>query len=240
MARGGRIPINGIGMFLNTKGVYTVTLYPVEEGSTELAPSDDNPIGVAWTPGCQNIRWCKGKRRNINTGPRLTLTSTKDAGIYTIQRRNRKKRGWFVQIEVIVASCPEGQWLTNDVCKNRLKQYPCMNGGVEKDAEETCTCPPFFAGYDCEDRVNDPPEPFALGAGTDSGLFCGDLDGGSTKCRGYLYCPGNLFGCKCFPGWFGNNCDKPCPKGKWGIECSLTCPKNNMHCNRFDGSDTPV
>ncbi|KAJ8051129.1 hypothetical protein HOLleu_04581 [Holothuria leucospilota] len=89
---------------LNTQGVYTITVYPVKEGSTKLAPSDDNPIGVAWTPGCRNIQWCKGKRRNINTGPRLTLTSTEDAGIYTIQRRNRGKRHWFVQIEVIVAS----------------------------------------------------------------------------------------------------------------------------------------
>ncbi|KAJ8051131.1 Angiopoietin-1 receptor [Holothuria leucospilota] len=416
--------------FLNTKGVYTVTVYPVEEGSTELAPS--NPIGVAWTPGCQNIRWCKGKRRNINTGPKLTLTSTEDAGIHTIQRRNRKRRGWFVQIEVIVASglnplsmssertmvdetvehfsktdigrthncddqlrritrsmtrlkviqaesssnippetvisanssssldsgpsvftsplqhgtdalcttpstdstnvhssvkhsgfpskvmehvalieetdssvinlsskelsvsnlkflskglefapvppqvhrlglreslecfsrslrlaeyfhgsksdaedkdikfrCPMGQWYSAmNGCTNRV--VTCQNGGVEKDAEDVCSCPPFFTQDDCSERVDDPPEPFGLGDGVNSNLFCGDLDGGSTKCRGYLYCLGHLFGCKCFPGWFGNNCYKPCPKGKWGIECSRTCPDYNMQCNRFDGSDTPV
>ncbi|KAJ8050462.1 Angiopoietin-1 receptor [Holothuria leucospilota] len=86
--------------------------------------------------------------------------------------------------------------------------------------------------------IDIPYDPYALGYGG-ANLFCGDLVGGSTKCKGYLYCPGDLFGCKCFPGWFGNSCDKPCPKGKWGIECSLTCPKDNMQCNRFDGLDTP-
>ncbi|KAJ8050460.1 Tyrosine-protein kinase receptor Tie-2 [Holothuria leucospilota] len=222
--------------FLNTKGVYTVTLYPEAEGSTELALSDDNTIGVAWKPGCQNIRWCKGKRRNINTGPRLTLTSTKDAGIYTIQRQQRGKRGWFVQIEVIVASCPQGEYQAS-TCTNRDKSVICQNGGVGKDQEDTCTCPPYYAGSSCQARVDTPPELFALTYGSPNNLYCGDLVGGSIKCKGYLYCPGDLFGCKCFPGWFGNSCDKPCPKGKWGVDCSLTCPDDNIQCNRFDGLD---
>lgn len=90
---------------LDTRGVYTVTLYPAtdEPLETDLAPS--SPIGVAWSPGCWKIEWCKGKRRNVNSGPRLHLTKIEDAaGVYTIRRKGRGYRGWFAQIEVIVAS----------------------------------------------------------------------------------------------------------------------------------------
>ncbi|KAJ8050630.1 Tyrosine-protein kinase receptor Tie-1 [Holothuria leucospilota] len=195
---------------LNTRGVYTVTVYPSAAGSTDLAKSDDNPIGVSWTPGCLNIRWCKDRRRNVNTGPRLTLTSTKDAGVYTIHRPKRGRRGWFVQIEVIVATCPMNHWWDGTACMTR-SNYPCVNGGVPKDAEDGCSCPPYFTGSTCANQVNVASEIFLLGytlIDTARKLFCGDLVGGHNQCRGLLFCLGDLFGCKCFPGWHGNNCDR--------------------------------
>ncbi|KAJ8050629.1 Tyrosine-protein kinase receptor Tie-2 [Holothuria leucospilota] len=210
--------ISFVTEFLNTRGVYTVTVYPSAPGSTDLAKSDDNPIGVSWTPGCLNIRWCKDRRRNVNTGPRLTLTSTKDAGIYTIQRQQRGKRGWFVQIEVIVATCPMNQYWDGMACVTR-SNYPCVNGGVPRNAADVCSCPPYFGGSTCGfhylywvliliTEVDISDEIFALGYAFTAKLFCSDLVGGHNQCRGLLFCLGDLFGCKCFPGWHGNNCDR--------------------------------
>lgn len=89
---------------LDTRGVFTVTVYPKTIGSNELADSDDNSIGIVCNRNCQTIEWFKDNRRITNTGPRLTLNTTEDAGVYTIRRRNRAMKHWFVQIEVIVAS----------------------------------------------------------------------------------------------------------------------------------------
>ncbi|PIK39037.1 putative angiopoietin-1 receptor isoform X2 [Apostichopus japonicus] len=175
---------------LDTRGVYTRTVWPAVPGGTRLASSPDNYIGVRWSPGCRSIQWCKGKQRNVNTGPRLQLTSTDDAGCYTIRRGKRGARGWFVQIKVIAAKV--------DIPKSR---------------------------------------DFVLAVVGASALRCGDLPGGNPKCRGYLFCMGDLYGCKCASGWWGNNCDRPCPKGKWGVDCSQRCPDRQLDCDRFFGPD---
>ncbi|KAJ8050428.1 Neurocan core protein [Holothuria leucospilota] len=345
---------------LNTKGVYTVTVYPETSGMEGLAGA--NIIGVSWSPGCYAIRWCKGRRRNINTGPKLTLTSTKDAGLYTISRGSRGKRGWFVQIKVIVASCQEDQYLSGGSCVDRTVTT-CDNGGVPKDEDDECLIPPYFTDYTCapdpdfcpsdwysfggidyrcyqafdtqmefqdyenfcqsqnghlasfhtqaelngvvgraealtgsfyiglndrdvegqfcytdnsmftlndfdtgepndggsgEDcvqirisnsRWNDVPcstnikgicmqvpcLSFVLGQEAGATLRCEDLKGGNPTCRGFLICLGDLYGCKCASGWYGNNCDRPCYKGKWGPGCELDCPQTEKNCNRFTG-----
>ncbi|PIK55309.1 hypothetical protein BSL78_07781 [Apostichopus japonicus] len=87
---------------LNTRGVYTVHIYPESLTSDKL--KKETQIGVGWSPGCSKIIWWKGKKRNINTGPKLTLKSVQDAGLYTIGRPKSVKRGWFVQILVTASS----------------------------------------------------------------------------------------------------------------------------------------
>lgn len=42
----------------------------------------------------------------------------------------------------------------------------------------------------------------------DGNLRCSDLPGGHAQCKGMLFCLGDLYGCKCAPGWRGNSCDK--------------------------------
>ncbi|KAJ8051133.1 Tyrosine-protein kinase receptor Tie-1 [Holothuria leucospilota] len=221
---------------LDTGGVYTATVYPKTIGSNELAESDDNSIGIVCNHNCQTIEWFKGNRRIMNAGPRLTVNNTEDAGIYTIRRRNRAMKHWFVQIEVIVASCPALYYMntTTYQCTDRFLSRVCLNGGVPKNEEDACTCPPYYMDSDCGIRVASPPDLFVLADGQRP-LYCGDLAGGNAMCQGYLFCAGDLFGCQCFPGWHGNNCDKPCREGKWGIACSLSCPRRNRNCNRYDG-----
>lgn len=87
---------------LDTRGVYTVTIYPESSSSNDLA--EDVSIGVRWSSGCRKIYWCKGRKRTAKFGPRLILKSTEDAGLYTIRQPRRARRGWFVQILVIAAS----------------------------------------------------------------------------------------------------------------------------------------
>ncbi|XP_071852645.1 uncharacterized protein [Apostichopus japonicus] len=224
---------------LDTRGVYTRTVWPAVPGGTRLASSPDNYIGVRWSPGCRSIQWCKGKQRNVNTGPRLQLTSTDDAGVYTIRRGKRGARGWFVQIKVIAASCPMDTYRVGDLCRaSRTVSFPCANGGVPRDGFDACTCPPFFSGPDCSFEVDIPKSrDFVLAVVGASALRCGDLPGGNPKCRGYLFCFGDLYGCKCASGWWGNNCDRPCPKGKWGVDCSQRCLDRQLDCDRFFGPD---
>lgn len=31
--------------------------------------------------------------------------------------------------------------------------YPCVNGGEPKDAEDSCSCPPYFTGPTCVNRM---------------------------------------------------------------------------------------
>ncbi|XP_071853313.1 uncharacterized protein [Apostichopus japonicus] len=224
---------------LDTRGVYTHTVWPASSGAkTPIDNFQDNNIGVRWSPGCRSIQWCKGKKRNVNTGPRLQLTSTDDAGVYTIRRGKRGARGWFVQIKVIAATCQKSQHVLSDG-ECRTRSFPvCENGGVLKDADDTCTCPPFFFGQICAAAVDEPAErDFVLAYNRGSGetIRCGDLDGGNPKCRGHLFCLGDLYGCTCASGWWGSNCDRPCAKGKWGVGCSQNCGQDSPYCDRFFG-----
>ncbi|XP_071853158.1 uncharacterized protein [Apostichopus japonicus] len=227
---------------LDTRGVYTRTVWPAVSGGTGLASSPDNYIGVRWSPGCRSIQWCKGKKRNVNTGPRLQLTSTDDAGVYTIRRGKRGARGYFVQIKVIAASCPMDSYRMGDSCTSRISNFRCANGGVVLDGQNGCKCPPFFSGSDCSEEVDLPVKPrdFVIAATDFFGVRCGELPGGNPKCRGYLFCFGDLYGCKCASGWWGNNCDRPCQKGKWGVDCSQRCPDKQRDCDRFFGPDGKV
>ncbi|XP_071850493.1 uncharacterized protein [Apostichopus japonicus] len=223
---------------LDTRGVYTRTVWPAVSGGTGLASSPENNIGVRWSPGCRSIQWCKGKKRNVNTGPRLQLTSTDDAGVYTISRGKRRASGWFVQIEVIASTCQFSEYLNGQSCDGRTVTS-CKNGGVPRDAVDECLCPPFFSGDDCSEEVNQPAgkaRDFVLASpGGNLAIRCGEhLPGGNPECRGYLFCYGDLYGCKCASGWWGNNCDQPCQKGKWGVDCSQNCP-NNQDCDRIFG-----
>ncbi|KAJ8050369.1 Tyrosine-protein kinase receptor Tie-2 [Holothuria leucospilota] len=220
---------------LNTGGVYTVTVYPDYVGATSL--SEETSIGVGFTPGCPRIKWCKGKQRNFHTGPRLTLSTIEDGGLYTIQRPKRGGRGFFSQIEVLVASCPEGMYDNSGTC---MSGATCMNGGVLRDKSNDCICPPYYGTFNCrcvvEPRENG--DQFVLGdtrTPDNNELTCSDLPGGNTKCRGVLICYGDLYGCKCAPGWRGDACDRPCPVGKWGVECSLTCPQSEPKCSPYFG-----
>ncbi|KAJ8032805.1 Angiopoietin-1 receptor [Holothuria leucospilota] len=192
---------------LNTRGVFTVTVYPDADGSTTLA--DVDPIGVAFTPGCRTLQWCKDKRRNVNTGPRLKLTSVDDGGVYTIRRPRRGIRGWFAQIEVIVAilpatACPEGYYDNNGACTAGIT---CVNGGVLRDKSNDCVCPPFLVTDTCRCNVDDD---FILAdiSFNEQELVCRELPGGNPTCRGHLICFGDLYGCKCSSGWYGNACDR--------------------------------
>lgn len=225
---------------LNTRGIYTVTIYPATEGSPDLASPVS--IGVALTPGCNELVWCKGRRRDINRGPRYTLRSTEDAGLYTISRPGRAKRGYSVQIRVIAATCPYGYYhqMVSDSCRD-ISGY-CLNGGLKKDrsvGQQECICPPTFVGPRCECAVRyvSPPgerinNQLAFG---NTGLFCADLPGGNAHCKGHLICHDDNYGCKCAPGWFGNACDRPCPIGRWGADCDQRCPSSDSACNRYYG-----
>ncbi|XP_071851600.1 uncharacterized protein [Apostichopus japonicus] len=219
--------------FLDTRGVYTVTAYPESEGSSKLAPID--PIGVVFS-GCRSYRWCKGKKRLRNTGPRLALTSVEDGGLYTISRGSRSKQGWYVQILVIIASCPEGSAFTGGTCDTR----ECKNGGILRDLSSDCICTPFFGTSDCSCVVPAREDDLFTLADTRNGeeLYCRDLPGGNGKCKGLLVCYGDNYGCKCTPGWYGNGCEQPCPKGRWGANCVLHCPSEEPDCSRFFGPST--
>ncbi|XP_071819493.1 uncharacterized protein [Apostichopus japonicus] len=229
---------------LDTRGVFTVTLYPAsgDPSETDLAPHD--PFGVVWSPGCWQIQWCKGKRRNIYTGPKLQLSKIEGAaGIFTIRRGKRGRRGLFAQIEVIVASCPPDMYHRIGKCSSR-SNFPCLNGGVGKDGSDQCTCPPPFGGSVCDEELEASPlYTGILGqeeTDTVSTLRCGDLEGGNTRCKGFLFCFADLYGCKCAPGWHGNKCDRACPKGRWGADCSQHCPSSNNDCNQFRGPEKQV
>lgn len=90
-------------VFLGTGRIYTITVYPSAVGSNILS----NPLnfGVEFHPGCRRYRWFQGKKRLRNTKARLRLTKVEGApGIYSISRNTRRFKGWFYQIEIIVAS----------------------------------------------------------------------------------------------------------------------------------------
>ncbi|XP_071851190.1 uncharacterized protein [Apostichopus japonicus] len=214
---------------LDTRGVRTVTIYPKSTTSSDL--KKEVSIGVRWSPGCRKIVWSKGKARNINTGPRLILKTTDDAGLYTIQRPRRAGRGFFVQILVIAATCPANYFYETGKCTESKKE--CQNGGVLSDNFDICICPPFLTGGLCDCALDRDGEQLYLNyEGT---LKCEDLPGGDPKCKGNLVCFGDNYGCKCSSGWWGNACDRACPKGKWGASCEQNCPDNESDCNRFYG-----
>ncbi|KAJ8027391.1 Tyrosine-protein kinase receptor Tie-1 [Holothuria leucospilota] len=232
--------VNPETKILNLRGVHTVTLYPktTDPDETEFTPSE--PIGVAWTPGCFRIRWCKG-RKLVNIGPKLKLPLREAAGIYTIQRNGRGKRGWSVQLEVIVASCPFGRYQdTPSTCAIRTRM--CINGGVGKDSSDSCLCPSPYGGIECEENLESGYTGLLAQyeqSSIEGRLRCSDLKGGNAKCKGFLLCYGDLFGCKCAPGWHGNSCERPCPIGRWGIDCSQVCPASDPKCDRFRGPSNP-
>ncbi|XP_071823697.1 uncharacterized protein [Apostichopus japonicus] len=223
---------------LNTRGVYTVHIYP--ESLTSDYLKEEIQIGVGWSPGCSKIIWWKGKKRNINTGPKLTLKSVQDAGLYTIGRPKRVKRGWFVQILVTASNCPENYWYNTVTEACEKSAVICQNGGVLHSIVDFCNCPPYFVGFLCQCAAFSDHmfEQFFLGFTGGAVLTCGDLPGGNPKCKGYLICGGDSYGCRCAPGWWGNACDRACPKGKWGANCLQNCPSSETDCNRFYGPST--
>ncbi|XP_071851193.1 uncharacterized protein [Apostichopus japonicus] len=206
---------------LDTRGVYTVTIYPESSSSNDLA--EDVSIGVRWSSGCRKIYWCKGRKRTANFGPRLILKSTEDAGLYTIRQPRRARRGWFVHILVIGATCPKGD-IYNPVNAACEGGYVCLNGEVFKNVEDACICPPFLDGTTCQCAKDNGGTDLILADMLDKPLLCKDLPGGDPKCKGHLVCYGDNYGCKCAPEWWGNACDRACPKGKWGANCEQNCP----------------
>ncbi|XP_071851183.1 uncharacterized protein [Apostichopus japonicus] len=216
---------------LDTRGVRTVTIYPKSTTSSDL--KKEVSIGVRWSPGCRKIFWSKGKARDINTGPRLILKTTDDAGLYTIQRPRRAGRGFFVQILVIAATCPANYYYDTGTEKCIDSGIECHNGGVLSDNFDVCICPPFLFGELCDCAIDYDGEQLYLSY--DEELPCEDLPGGDPKCKGNLVCYGDNYGCKCSSGWWGNACDRACPKGKWGASCEQKCPDNESDCNRFYG-----
>ncbi|XP_071851853.1 uncharacterized protein [Apostichopus japonicus] len=219
---------------LDTRGVRTVTIYPKSMTSNEL--EEKVSIGVGWSPGCKTITWSKGKKRNVNTGPRLNLKTTDDAGLYTIRRKGRAKIGSFVQILIIAATCPRTYWFNEDTKTCMKGTYVCRNGGVLANNLDYCICPTFLLGDQCDCFADDDGNDLLITHRAKiQPVSCRELPGGNPTCRGHLVCFGDNYGCECSSGWHGNACDRACPKGKWGDGCKQRCPNHEPDCNRFYG-----
>ncbi|CAF4619036.1 unnamed protein product, partial [Rotaria magnacalcarata] len=52
-------------------------------------------------------------------------------------------------------------------------------------------------------------------------------------CKGLLICLPDPYGCSCYTGWYGTNCNISCPTGLYGPDCSYQC--SCLYCNRFTG-----
>ncbi|KAJ8050371.1 Tyrosine-protein kinase receptor Tie-2 [Holothuria leucospilota] len=107
-------------------------------------------------------------------------------------------------------TCPEGMYDNSGTCMSGVS---CLNGGVLRDKSNDCICPPYFSEFTCQCAVvpRENGDQFVLGDTRTDGnneLTCSDLPGGNANCKGMLICYGDLYGCKCAPGWHGDGCDR--------------------------------
>ncbi|XP_071842723.1 uncharacterized protein [Apostichopus japonicus] len=226
---------------LDTRGLFSLTVYPASADPEETRLDHrTQTINLAWSPGCNKIKWYKDGRL-VNTGRQMRFRKIENAGgVYNIQQRSRGKRGLFVPFSVTVASCPADMYFNEGSNSCIPRRNICVNGGVGRDKSDTCLCPPYLAEPNCFVGYVDVSVPvvplfiLSVADNRDGNLRCSDLPGGHAQCKGMLFCLGDLYGCKCAPGWRGNSCDKPCQKGKWGADCKNLCPLNCPDCNPFE------
>ncbi|XP_071959475.1 uncharacterized protein [Antedon mediterranea] len=118
----------------------------------------------------------------------------KDDGIYECYQEGHRDEGQHAIVRVIVRECPRGKWLPPD-CE--LDCPVCYNGGVCTEFG-SCICPPGFKGDHCEEACG------INNWGRDCTILCNSRTPG---CPGKLYSLPDPYGCSCFSGYEGIECE---------------------------------
>ncbi|KAJ8048145.1 Multiple epidermal growth factor-like domains protein 6 [Holothuria leucospilota] len=136
----------------------TLTIWPLTiDGSGNCATIESTVISVPPNIYSNSMRWWFIKEggtiadirrlRQYNGRNWARISECDDAGLYIVLRSRRGKMGWIDHIRVIIAACPEG-FTGPPTCMTAAPE--CRNGGVVDPVLALCSCPPGFAGTNCE------------------------------------------------------------------------------------------
>ncbi|XP_071957854.1 uncharacterized protein [Antedon mediterranea] len=198
--------------------------------STSIGESIELVVTTNNTVNTNNLRWKKDGIIDIFEWDGLSNVTIenvrrKDDGIYECYQEGHRDEGQHAIVRVIVRECPRGKWFPPD-CE--LDCPVCHNGGVCSEFG-SCVCPPGFKGDNCEEACGD------NSWGRDCTVVCKS----GYKCEpGNLHCLPDPYGCSCFTGYEGLECDHECDTqttGRYGANCMMECHCDTSECFKTEG-----
>ncbi|CAN8004147.1 unnamed protein product, partial [Ixodes hexagonus] len=187
------------------------------------------------SPGGAPLWWTKDdsqplRQKVVDRGSRLLVAEAQlgDAGVYALHFRHQETQA----ARLVVRVCPSKTY--GYQCRRTCPT--CHNGGVCHDITGVCVCPPGFTGENCEEACGETK--FGLNCTHDCKVVADDA-GASPDCSGMLFCLPDPYGCSCYPGFWGIDCDKGkfpenievdslgCPDNTYGPDCRL---KRKCYC----------